>query len=278
MKLFLKTEDFAVSNEKFDLVHDPEMDMLITQPRPKNLASYYESASYISHTDEKSGIVNRIYQWVKRYSIKSKLRLVAHNVEDRKAILDFGAGTGDFLQKAKLKGWHIQGVEPNKKARSKAKEKGIDLLENLELLPNDQQFDVITLWHVLEHIPDLETITKKLVDLLKENGSLIIAVPNYKSYDALYYKKYWAAYDVPRHLWHFSQKSIVQLFTPKGMKLIGTKPMYFDAFYVSLLSEKYKTGSQQLLSAFWTGLRSNYSAFRTGEYSSLIYLLKKASN
>ena len=134
---------------------------------------------------------------------------------------------------------------------------------------------MITLWHVLEHLPKLKNHIAVFESLLKPNGRLIIAVPNYKSYDAKYYKNYWAAFDVPRHLWHFSQNAISKLMSQNGMSVLKTKPMIFDAFYVSLLSEKYKNGSMNLIKAFWIGLRSNLKAKRSGEFSSLIYIIKK---
>jgi len=138
----------------------------------------------------------------------------------------------------------------------------------------NKQFDIITLWHVLEHVSDLDAQIKELKRLLKPKGYLIIAVPNYKSYDADHYKTFWAAYDVPRHLWHFSKNAIQSIFGKFNFILEKTLPMKFDSFYVSLLSEKYKTGKMNYLKAFRIGLRSNIKAKRTGEYSSLIYVLR----
>lgn len=172
-------------------------------------------------------------------------------------------------------GWDVKGTEPNQKARSIASHQGIELLENSNGLKK-QSFDVITLWHVLEHIENLSEFISQLNELLKDNGQIVIAVPNYKSFDAEYYKEFWAAYDVPRHLWHFSQESIVKLFSKENIIVDKILPMKFDAFYVSLLSEKYKSGKMNPLKAFFTGLKSNRKAKRTGEYSSLIYVLKKA--
>lgn len=275
MKAFLKTKDHSVSQEEFNLMYDDKNDMLVTEPQPSNLAKYYESEDYISHTDSKKTLVDKIYQSVKNYSLKNKIKLAAKYVDGSKFILDVGAGTGDFLITAKKNNWKINGVEPNTSARKLASEKGLSLFDDLHNI-NDQKFDVITLWHVLEHLPDLDNQIKKLKSLLKENGTLIIAVPNYKSYDAKFYKTHWAAYDVPRHLWHFSQKSISNIFGEHKMKVIKTKPMLFDAFYVSLLSEKYKTGKQNLITAFYRGFRSNIAALSTKEHSSIIYIIKNA--
>ncbi len=274
MKPYLKTRDYSVSQEEFELRHDEERDMLVTFPEPKDLERYYESEAYISHTDAKNSIVDKIYQTVKRYSLKRKLALINSFSPSEKTVLDFGAGTGDFLVVAKNHGWQIQGVEPNINARTKANEKGIHLHSNLEPIQN-RTFNVITLWHVLEHLPNLEKQIKNIVSLLDENGTLVIAVPNFRSYDAKHYGDFWAAFDVPRHLWHFSKKSIKKLFEPHGLQLMKSKPMLFDSFYVSLLSEKYKTGNQNLIKAFWIGLKSNLKANGSKEYSSHIYILKK---
>ncbi|MEC8831022.1 MAG: class I SAM-dependent methyltransferase [Bacteroidota bacterium] len=274
MKLFLKTKDFSVSGEQFELFWDETLDMLVTKPQPKNLESYYESEDYISHTDSKSSFTDRLYQLVKLKNLRNKIQIVDNQINERKNLLDLGAGTGDFLITAQDFGFQVTGVEPNDKARKLAQEKGIGLLPNLQGV-SEQKFQAITLWHVLEHLPNLDEQITTLVNLLEEDGVLVIAVPNYRSYDAKYYKSHWAAFDVPRHLWHFSKTSIAKLFSPHQMEVIQIKPMWFDAFYVSLLSEKYKGSKLYLVKAFFIGLWSNLSALFTKEHSSLIYILKK---
>ena len=265
--------DYTVSNESYEVMYNPEFDMMVTQPVPENLNSYYESESYISHTDSKKTIFDSVYQLVKNHTLKQKLKLINNLNTEEKTILDVGAGTGDFLKVCKNNNWKTFGVEPSEKARSFAEKKAIILQEDITTY-KDEKFDVISLWHVLEHIPNLIAYINQLKKLLKTNGVLIIAVPNYKSYDANYYKQFWAAYDVPRHLWHFSKSSIKKLFLTVDMKVSKILPMKFDAFYVSLLSEKYKTKKSNPFRAFFTGLTSNIKAKRSGEYSSLIYLLK----
>ncbi|MCT8339345.1 class I SAM-dependent methyltransferase [Flavobacteriaceae bacterium TK19130] len=274
---YLETKDFLVSRESFELLYDPEYEMLVTSPQPtkRSLGEYYKSDEYISHTDSKKGIVSFLYNLVKRYSLKSKCKLIdSYNKSSSKKILDIGAGTGDFLVEARNRGWNVLGIEPNINARQLAEKKSLRLIDDVENIEN-QKFDVITLWHVLEHLPNLESQIEKLEALLKPNGILVVAVPNFRSYDAVYYKEFWAAYDVPRHLHHFSRKSLKKLFS-KNFQLIKTKPMIFDSFYVSLLSEKYKTGNSFSLKAFWIGLRSNVAAWQSKEYSSLICVFKKS--
>lgn len=273
---FLSCKDYTVSKEEFSILSDNSNDLLVTSPRPndKNLSSYYESESYISHTDSKKSIFDRIYQLVRSYALKQKLKLVNSFETESKSILDIGAGTGDFLLTCQKDGWNVCGIEPNNKASGIAEKK---LGNNLKSVISDvksQRFDVITMWHVLEHVPDLNDTFIQVKQLLKAKGILIIAVPNHKSNDAHYYGKYWAAYDVPRHLWHFSQKAIHKLANKHAMSVIKTLPMKFDAYYVSLLSEKYKTGKLRPLKAFLRGMHSNFKARSTKEYSSLIYIIK----
>jgi len=275
-------EDYTVSNDKFDLVYNKKLDMLETFPQPKieDLGKYYESVDYISHTDSKKSVIDKLYQIVKGYTLNKKLKLINSFKTEEKNILDVGCGTGDFLLNCKNNGWNIAGVEPNLSANNLAKTK-LSKSEPSKIYSdiaeiNSEKFDVITLWHVLEHVPNLSEYTSKLKLLLKPNGVLVIAVPNYKSYDASYYKQFWAAFDVPRHLWHFSKKSIQLLFSEQQMNVVKILPMKFDSFYVSILSEKYKTGKNNFINAFCIGLLSNLKAMGSKEYSSLIYIIKNA--
>ena len=274
-KIYLETTDHLVSKEKFRLEYSTETDMLVTQPIPKKLYNYYESDNYISHTDEAKTLLEKVYQTVKKIALKRKLALINKYHNTSKTILDIGCGTGEFLITARKNNWNTLGVEINDEARNKSSKKNITTYKFIEEVKSSQ-FNIITLWHVLEHLKDLNGTITKISSLLDIDGTLIIAVPNYKSYDANYYKEYWAAYDTPRHLWHFSQKSISTIFENHNLKVVRTLPMYFDSYYVSLLSEKYKTGKSNYLKAFYRGMHPNLKAKRTGEYSSLIYVLKKA--
>lgn len=275
MKLFLKTKDFSVSGEHFELHLDEELDMLVTRPQPEELAKYYDSDDYISHTDSKSSFTDKLYQRIKAKNLKNKIQIVENQSVNTKKLLDLGAGTGDFLITAQEYGFQVVGVEPYEKARRLAEAKGLKLLPDLDKL-SSERFQAITLWHVLEHLPNLQGQISSLVQLLDDDGVLVIAVPNFKSWDARHYKSHWAAYDVPRHLWHFSKTAISKLFAPHGMEVVKIKPMWFDAFYVSLLSEKYKGNKFYWPFAFFVGLWSNVKAVFTKEHSSLIYILKKA--
>lgn len=272
----LVCRDHTVSGENFELRKAGELDLLVTFPRPEleKLPEYYKSQNYISHTDSKKGFLDRIYQQVKNLMLSRKLKWIEIDKVSTGKILDIGAGTGDFLLAAKQRGWEISGAEPNTNARELAFKKGIGLEESTAPFP-DHSFDVITMWHVLEHVPDPGEQIKELNRLLKPDGLLIIAVPNFKSHDAQKYGEHWAAYDVPRHLYHFSPSAIEKIFAVHGFSLTSQKGLFFDAFYVSLLSEKYANGSGNPLKAFLVGLKSNLQARSTGNYSSLAYFFRK---
>lgn len=270
---YLSCKDYLVSGESYEVMICDQYDMLVTSPVPVDPEYYYKDDAYISHTDAKRTWFDKVYQSIKKISTKRKYKLIS-TFETEKNILDIGAGTGDFLSFFKDKGWKISGVEPSKTARMLAEEKGIHLHEKLRAITH-QKFDVITMWHVLEHVPNLSEHIRHLEKMLTKEGILVVAVPNFKSFDAKQYGEFWAAYDVPRHLWHFSQKSIDQLFSEVQMSVVEKHPLVFDAYYVSLLSEENKTGSKNIVSAFLNGWKSNRKAKRTSEYSSIIYVLKR---
>lgn len=279
-RIDFQVKDYSVSNEIFQLERHPEFEILVTTPQPnlEDLPVYYKSEDYISHTDSKRNLFEKAYHVIRSIALKRKLKLINSYTTSDKSLLDIGCGTGDFLQTAQQNNWTVSGIEPNAEARKIANGKTHDAVQDAHELSNlkNESFEVITLWHVLEHLPDFQEQIITYKRLLRNSGTLIIAVPNYNSYDAEYYQNFWAAYDVPRHLWHFSEKGMKQLMEKQGLKIVETKPMIFDAYYVSLLSEKYKTGKMNFLKAFRIGFRSNRAAKRSGAYSSLIYVVKKA--
>lgn len=278
-KVYIKVKDHSVSGESFELLLDEELQLLKTNPQPSSerLGKYYESDDYISHTDSKRSFFEKVYQIVKQKALSDKVKLIQSLQPQKGTLLDIGSGTGDFLVVAKKRGWNITGVEPSNKAKAIAVSKGVTFVDGLYAIP-DASYDVVTMWHVLEHVPDVEKQISELKRILNPDGVIVIAVPNFKSYDAKYYGEFWAAYDVPRHLWHFSKTAIEKLFARQGMDLVKVLPMKFDSFYVSLLSEKYKTGKMDFIAGFMTGLKSNMKAAQNSEYSSHIYIIKKAKN
>ncbi len=280
-KPYLKIKDHSVSGEEFELIENSEFGFLETHPQPskEKLPDYYQSEDYISHTDTKRNLFEKAYHLVRTFTLNKKLSLINSYVSktsEEKNILDIGCGTGDFLQTAQKNDWIVSGIEPNDDARTIANQKTNNSVFNIEHLLEfkNHSFDVITLWHVLEHLPNLEEHVYLLKKLLKPEGRIIIAVPNYKSYDAKRYKEFWAAYDVPRHLWHFNKMAMSKLFSKVLMKVEKIKPMWFDAFYVCLLSEKYKTGKMNFIKGFLNGFISNFKAIGSKEVSSLIYIIK----
>lgn len=276
---YLKTKDYSVSGDSFELHHSNAYDILETRPKPshKALSAYYKSNQYISHKTTGRNVFDWAYFLVRKFTLKRKIALISSFSFKQKTLLDFGAGVGSFVRAAHKAGWKSIGIERSFDARKAANKllKDSVFADDYITKLKPQSQSVITLWHVLEHLPKPKSKIKEFNRLLKKDGRLIIAVPNYKSYDAEYFNVFWAAYDVPRHLWHFSPQSIIQLFSELGFELESSHPLLFDAYYVSLLSTKYKYGKIKIIKSLWIGFQSNRRAKRTGNYSSLIYVLKK---
>jgi 2-polyprenyl-3-methyl-5-hydroxy-6-metoxy-1,4-benzoquinol methylase len=272
LKNYIEVKDHSNTQEEFTIVSCETTNFLFTNPRPKekDISKYYDFEDYISHTNKENDFISKLYKKVRGYSIKSKYKLISKLINSKK-ILDVGCGTGEFLNYMKMKGFDTFGVEVAKKAREQSiKNHNLLVKDSLSKL-NENNFDLITMWHVLEHVYDLDWYMKQIRYLLNDKGLLIIAVPNHKCFDQKYYGKYWAGWDVPLHLWHFDKESMLKLSKKYGFEISSIHPLYFDSFYVSLLSSKYKYKSSKLAQAFFIGLYSNVIAkLKTGEYSSLI--------
>lgn len=273
---FLTCKDYTVSHENFNIVSCKACDFKFTNPRPSDseIGKYYKSEDYVSHSDTKKGLINRLYHMVRSRTLKQKLELISGYVS-RGTILDYGCGTGMFLKTCADAGWRSFGFEPDPDARKLAEGKRLSVANSKEGLAGNR-YDIISLWHVLEHVTDLDQTLSFFSNSIAEMGRLIIAVPNYTSADARHYKEFWAGYDVPRHIYHFEINTLKKLLGNHGFVLEETKPMKFDSYYVSMLSEKYKTGSVNYLTAFLNGLKSNLAAKDYSQYSSVIYIFKKA--
>ena len=271
--------DYTTSKEEFQIAECVNCSLRFTNPRPdiRESGRYYQSDDYISHTDSKKGLLNRIYQYARTYMIATKYSSTLKKYMAT-SLLDYGCGTGDFLKYCMLKGHQAVGLEIDENARKIASDKGCANVFSPDHLNNlgDCSASMITLWHVMEHIHDLHPTIKHFRRTLSDDGTIVIAVPNYESYDARVYEKYWAAYDVPRHLYHFNLRSMTKLMNDEGFKLIETKTMKLDPFYISLLSNKYQNGSMNPLKAVIIGLVGNVKTiFNIKNSSSIIYIFKK---
>ena len=273
--------DYYATGEPFDLVRCDDCGFLLTQNPPveAEIGRYYESPDYISHTDTRKGLMNRVYHWVRKYMLGRKARLVKqHSGRKEGSILDIGTGTGYFSHAMQTRGWKVSAIEKSPQARTFAKEHfGLDVAAPEALATYaDKSFDVVTLWHVMEHLEHLNETWATLSRILKDDGTLIIAVPNPTSFDAKKYGEMWAAYDVPRHLWHFSPSSMQKLGVKHGFILGERLPMPFDAFYVSMLTEKYKRRSFPFIRGMWTGWQALMaSMIKKDQSSSIIYIFRK---
>jgi 2-polyprenyl-3-methyl-5-hydroxy-6-metoxy-1,4-benzoquinol methylase len=279
---FIQCKDHFLSKELFTIQKCEICGLLFTNPRPgvNELGQYYKSNQYISHSNIKKGIVNRIYHFIRSRNHRQKYKIITTKKSSGE-ILDVGCATGEFLAYFKERGWMVTGIEPDPDARQFAMENNhIDVYNEEKLSELGKgRFDVITLWHVLEHVSDLDQRMQELYFLLKDDGLLIIAVPNSKSYDAFHFGSFWAGYDVPRHLYHFNKSSILHLFKEYHFHCSEIIPMKYDSYYVSLLSQKYISEKNNFIKAFRTGNKSNRMAKRNeNNYSSLIFLLKKNKN
>lgn len=272
-KDYLEVEDHFGTKESFQLKQCTSCETLSTNPQPnvEEIIPYYKSNNYISHGDSVNPVFDLAYKTVQRQNLQYKKKLIEKYTLG-KNLLDYGCGAGSFPHFMQSKGWQVTGIEPDDSAKNQALSKGIYVIELSNL---KREFDCISLFHVLEHVHDLDTTLNKLISHLSKNGVLVLALPNYQSYDAKHYLNHWAGYDVPRHLYHFNQKSMFSLAKRFGLNIVSTHPLKFDSYYVSLLSEKYKNGKSNLFNAFRIGYKSNSKAKRTKEYSSLIYILSK---
>jgi 2-polyprenyl-3-methyl-5-hydroxy-6-metoxy-1,4-benzoquinol methylase len=272
--------DFFVTGEQFPLLKCAACGFRITGSAPDAVAvgRYYQSEEYVSHSNTREGFTNRVYHMVRTIMLERKHKLVVSSSgRSSGSLLDIGAGTGYFLQTMLGKGWEVTGTEKSDSARKFAAEKwGIPLLpEDGMWSLSENSFDVITLWHVMEHLHDLEKYWEKIASLMKPSGHLVIALPNPTSADAGHYREHWAAWDVPRHLWHFSPENIKQIAEKHGFILQRTYRMPFDAFYVSILSEKYTKSAFPVMMGLWLGTLSWFSSlFRIHKSSSLMYVFK----
>jgi len=275
---FLVCKDYTISQEKFKIAICENCGFKFTNPRPdeKSIGEYYQSEDYISHNDQKKGLISFLYKTVRTYTLKQKVKRL-ENFQKKGNLLDIGCGMGSFLEVAQGRGWTIKGTEPDKKTRREARKRtNTELYENIFQVKNSEnQFDAITMWHVLEHVHLLEESLEHIYNLLKKEATLIIAVPNPSSWDAQRFQENWAAYDVPRHLYHFSQENLKTLLSKKGFGLQRVYPMPFDAYYISLMSNK-SMGKARYLKSFWQGYVSNHWAKQNQQnYSSLTYIFKK---
>lgn len=276
---FLICQDHSVSQESFAIVACKKCGFKFTNPRPTEeaLPQYYHSENYISHTNKGNNLINIVYKIARHFTINNKIKFIKQ-FHPHGNLLDFGCGTGLFIKKVKENGWNVLGIEPSGAAREAIEDKMkpfvYSSIKNIRL---KKYFHVITLWHVLEHVTDLAETLKKLRKLLHPEGKIIIAVPNVDAYDAAYYKEYWAAYDVPRHLYHFSPESMKRLLANHKLKLEEIHPMKLDAYYVSMLSERYKNKKNNYVKALKNGYHSNqWAKENKNNYSSLIFVAKPA--
>lgn len=280
LKMSFEATDHFVSGENYEVFECADCGFVFTQaiPSADTIAPYYKSEEYISHSNTQKGLVNKLYHKVREVMLNRKHRLIKE-LTPGKELLDIGCGIGYFPYFMKNKGFNASGMELDADARKFASENyGLNIQDPETLLskPEVDKYNVITLWHVMEHLHDTERYLKWIHQSLKPDGALVIALPNCSSYDAKHFKRYWAAYDVPRHLWHFTPKTFEPYLSQFGFELKAVKRLPFDAYYNSLMSAKYRKDFIALVSGFVIGFISNVKSFFCPKTtSSVIYILRK---
>ncbi|MBK9291954.1 MAG: class I SAM-dependent methyltransferase [Bacteroidetes bacterium] len=277
--VFHETKDYFLTKEEFSVLECPTCRHLYTYPWPErhNLSKYYQSENYLSHKEKPESMFEILYDRVRWFNLRVKFSQSAKGLQKGK-LLDYGCGRGDFAGLASKRGWECYGLEQDDEARTFAKQRH----KITVFAPGETDgiqagsFRLITMFHVLEHLPDVDTTFKNIHNWLEPTGRLIIALPNPDSYDACHYEKYWAAWDVPRHLHHFRSEVIIRVAEKHGLIFEKTYPMYWDAFFVAALSEQYKGSRNKWIRAASLGLKSNIRALFSGQFSSLIYQFRKS--
>lgn len=295
----LNVVDYFSSEELFPLFDCHRCGFRFTNrfPPGDTIERYYDSPEYIAHSDTHRGLVNKLYHAARQVMVKRKVRLVAAAVQKvvgslnatskigesngSVRLLDMGCGTGYFLHAAKKRGFAVSGIEKGRKAREYAIGKfGLDVQgEEAFWSIERESYHVVTLWHVLEHLEKLNESIEKIKEMLTGKGIAVIAVPNHLAYDARFYKERWAAYDVPRHLWHFTPATLERLLVRHGLVVTGKHALPFDPFYISLLSEKYAKSNPlvRYARASLVGLISLVRSWSNVEQaSSIVVIARKA--
>ena len=268
----MNIKDHLLTKQTFRIERDESTGLLATRPIPENLLSYYETTNYRSHGSKSKGLIGFLYTAVKALRTTSKKKLLKTHHGSFDSILDIGCGDGMFLSGFRDK--FVKGVEPSPRARAQCAKKNLDVAESISEVTGS--FDLITLWHVLEHLPDLKGDLKRIYNLLSDDGSLFVAVPNCNSWDAEYYGAFWAGYDVPRHLWHFDKKGLEATLINAGFEITGYEAQTLDLFYVAYLSEKYKGSRAALLRGVLTGVYAVLTKKTSNKPSALLVVAKKA--
>ena len=275
-------KDQFATGEEFSICKCEDCSFVFTQnvPDENEIGRYYESPTYISHSDTNKGFINRCYHIVREIMLRRKAALVNSLVgSDKTHLLDYGAGTGYFARAMQRLDWDVTAIEKSEQARKYSQEQfGFEMLP-VEALDDCEAgcFDVVTMWHVMEHIQDINGFWGKLHHILDDSGIAVIALPNSASYDAHAYREHWAAYDVPRHLWHFSPSTVMKFGRKHGFILERQYTMPFDGFYISMLSERYKGSKLSLVKGVWSGLLGWLASWsKKSASSSIIYVFRKA--
>ena len=262
-----KVKDYIKSGDLFQLYKDNNSGIVWTfLDKNHNHEYYYSSEKYIPHK-EKKGFFGFLYLFVQKIMFRYKLKNLKNHINKNKIVLDYGSGDGRFAEYLNQLQIKTMTYDPLVKKLDESEPNSYQTPEN--------QIDTIMMWHVIEHIPDLDSSIKAIYNSIKNKGSLVVAVPNIDSYDSKHYKECWAGFDVPRHLYHFNHESLINFIEKQGFIYNYRKPLIFDSFYVSILSEKNRNNPFGTLNGLIIGLISNLFALFSTNYSSSFYVFTK---
>jgi 2-polyprenyl-3-methyl-5-hydroxy-6-metoxy-1,4-benzoquinol methylase len=277
---FKKVTDWLVSKEVFTISQCDNCKFKFTANAPveQNIGPYYNSEEYVEHSDTKSGVIYTVYHYARNLMLRFKLNKIKSMTSGKK-LLDVGSGSGYFINHMKQNGYEVTGVEISDKAVELCNSKfGIKANSPADFLAEklDKDFDIISLWHVFEHVYTFNEYFDLFAKSLKKDGTLILALPNSNSADAQIYKDHWAAYDTPRHLWHFTPATLSRFAEARGFEVVKKYRLPLDPFFNAMVSASYKKGFKFLPISVLKGLYSLIiSLFNKDKSSSLIYFLKK---
>jgi len=245
-------------------------------PRPKfsGITYYYENDDYDPHRLENKSIFHTVYGWVQKIALRWKFKHISKFIRSGN-LLDIGGGGGRFCSYFKSKGWRVSLQDNSSKARFLAQEADIETYTLLSEIQS-QQFDLITMWHSLEHIHAIDALFQNVNRLTSDDGFLVVAVPNINAPERKFLGKDWAPWDAPRHLYHFNYAQLSKLLRKYGWKIEFSMPMIQDTPYNILLSLNIKSP----LELIWGGFVLLYSLIKitiggVNSSSSLMVICKK---
>jgi 2-polyprenyl-3-methyl-5-hydroxy-6-metoxy-1,4-benzoquinol methylase len=274
--------DHLVTGEEFPLHQCNDCQFLYSGrlPSEADAQKYYDSPSYTPHATDRKNLMMRTIGFCRTFIRQPIKRTWVRKWSKKRmgTLIDIGSGTGEFAVFMQKSGWAVTCIEPNQDARNFCASQGLTVFDTdrVPTLP-DHSFNVVTLWHVLEHVYDIHGTMQTIRRLLQPDGTAFIALPNYSSKEASWYGRMWTGYEMPRHPSHFSPATFAHLASMYDMEIVALRPFVLDAFYLSILSEQHRKG--WFISALFHGLASAIVGLLQPKLaSSVLYVIRPTSS